>query len=76
VKAKKTNNEKKPHAAQSFLPCRDFQKMAEVMKTFCTGEGEGGDCCSIMRRMMGKGKGAGAEETKETQKAPKCGENG
>ncbi len=67
MKAKKTNNEKKPHTAKSSFPCGDFQKMAEMMKSCCPGEGDIIDCCS-MRRMMAQSKGAEAEETNETQK--------
>jgi len=75
MKSKKTNKGKS-HAAQFSLPCGDFQKMAEMMKTFCQGEGNVFDCCSFMRKMMGQGKGAEAKETKEAQKEPKTGENG
>ena len=68
MKAKKTNNEKKRHAAKFSFPCGDFQKMAEMMKSCCPGEGDIMDCCSMMRRMTGQGKGAEANETKKTQK--------
>ncbi len=77
MKTKKANNKKKKSQEASPLPhCGDFQKMAEMMKTRCPGEGGAIDCCSIMRRMMGQGKGAEAKETQETQKPPKGGENG
>jgi hypothetical protein len=77
VKTKKANSEKKKSQKANPLPhCEDFQKMAEMMKNYCPGEGDVNDCCSIMRRMMVRGKGAEAKETKETEKAPKCGENG
>ncbi len=72
----KTNNEKKSQKANPFPHCGDFQKMAEMMKNCCPGEGDAIDCCSIMRRMMGQNKGAESKETKETQKPPKGGENG
>lgn len=75
MKTKKTSNEKESQKANPFSHCGDFQKMAEMMKTFCTGEGNAIDCCSIMRRMMGQAKGAEAKETKETQKKPEGGEN-
>ena len=75
MKAKKTDNEKKSHTAQFSFPCGDFQKMAEKMKTFCQGEGDVFDCCSMMRRMMGQGKGAEVKDTKETQKPPRGGED-
>jgi hypothetical protein len=76
VETKKTNNEKKSQEADFLFPCKDFQKMAEMMKNCCPGEDGVIDCCSMMRRMMDPGKGAGAKETKETQKPPKGGENG
>ena len=66
MKAKKTNKEKKPHAANFSFQCGDFQKMAEMMKSCCPGEGDVMDCCSMMRRMMGQSKEAEAKETKET----------
>ena len=50
--------------------------MAEKMKTFCSDKGDVFDCCSIMRRMMGQGKGAKIKETKETHEQPEGGENG
>ncbi len=68
MKAKETNKGKKPHAATFFFQCRDFQKMAEMMRSRCPGEGDIMDCCSMMRRMMGQGKAAEAKETKKTQK--------
>ncbi len=77
MKTKKTGNEKKEsRKTNPFSHCGDFQKMAEKMKTFCTGEADASDCCSIMRRMMGQGKGEETKETKETQKQPEGGENG
>ncbi len=66
----------KTQKASPFSHCGDFQKMAEMMKPFCSGEGDAIDCCSIMRKIMGQGKGAEAEETKETQKQPEGRENG
>jgi len=68
VKAKETNKGKKPHAAKFSFSCGDFQKMAEMMRSCCPGEGDIKDCCSMMTRMMGQGKGAEAKETKKTQK--------
>ncbi len=76
MKTKKTSKEKKSQKANSSPHGGDFQKIPEMMKTFCTGEGDAIDCCSIMRRMMGQGKGAESKETKETQKQPEGGENG
>jgi hypothetical protein len=68
VKAKETNKGEKPHAAKFSFPCGDFQKIAEMMKHCCPAEGDITDCCSMMRRMTGQGKGAEAKETKKTQK--------
>ena len=68
MKAKKTNNEKKPHAAKFSFSCGDFQKMAEMMKSCCPGESGIVDCCSMIRKMMGRGKGVKAKDTKKTQK--------
>ena len=68
MKTKETNKEKKPHAAKFSFSCGDFQKMAEMMRSCCPGEGDIMDCCSMMRRMTGQGKGAEAKETKKTQK--------
>ncbi len=68
MKAKKTNKGKKPQATKFSFPCGDFQKMAEMMKSCCPGEGDLMDCCSMMRKMMAQSKGAEAEETNETQK--------
>jgi hypothetical protein len=77
VKTQKANNKKKKFQETNSLPhCEDFQKMAEMMKTFCPSQGDAIDCCSIMKRMMRQGKGAEGEETRKKQKAPKCGENG
>jgi hypothetical protein len=39
-----------------------FEKMAEMMKNCCTGEGDMADCCSMMRKMM---KFCEGEETKK-----------
>ncbi len=77
MKTQKVNNEKKKsEKANPFPRCGDFQKMAEMMKTFCPGEGNSIDCCSIMKRMMGQGKKVEAKETKETEKQPEDGKKG
>jgi len=76
VKAKKTSNEKEPHEADFLFHCGDFQKMAEMMKNCCPGEGGAIDCCSMMKRMMERGKWKEAKKPQETQKPPKGGENG
>jgi len=40
-----------------------FEKMAEMMKSCCTGEEDMADCCSMMKKMMRYGEGE--ETTKE-----------
>ena len=42
-----------------------FEKMAEMMKSCCTGEGDRADCCSMMRKMMECCEG---EEAKKKEK--------
>ncbi len=77
MKTKKTSNEKKKsQKANPFPPREEFQKMGEMMKTFCTGEGNATDCCSFMRKLMGQGKGAEVKETKETEKQSEDGKKG
>ena len=76
MKNQKENKEKKSREANPLPHCGDFQKMAEMMKNCCPGEGDAIDCCSIMRRMMGQGKESEPKETKEAQKQPEGGENG
>ena len=47
------------------------EKMAEMMKSCSTGEGERADCCSMMRKMMECCEGEGAKkkekDTRETE---------
>ncbi len=68
MKAKKTSSKKESYAAPFSFPFGDFQKMAEKMKTFCQGEGDAFDCCSMMKKMMGQDKETEAKDTKEKQK--------
>jgi len=75
VKTKKANNKKKSQS-QPLPHCGDLQKMTEMMKTCCPGEGDVIDCCPMMTRMMGHGRGTQPKESKETQKAQRGGENG
>jgi hypothetical protein len=45
-----------------------FEKMAEMMKSFCTGEGSMADCCSMMmKKMMQCCEGEKPEKKKETK---------
>jgi hypothetical protein len=76
VKTNKTNTEKKSQDTDFVFPCGDFQKMAEMMKNCCPHESGANNCCSMMRKMMGHGKGGQAKKEEETQKPPLGGENG
>jgi len=48
-----------------------FEKMAEIMRSCCAGEGDMADCCSMMRKMMrfceGEESGKKKEETEGTE---------
>ena len=70
MKTQEANNGKPSQKGSPIPHCGDFQKMAEMMKTFSPGEGDAIDCCSFMMRMMGRDKGEETEETRETQEPP------
>ncbi len=74
MKAQEANDGKQSQKGDPIPHCGDFQKMAEMMKTFCSGEGDAVDRCSFMMRMMGRDKGEEPEETRETQEPPKGGD--
>lgn len=74
MKAKKTNSEKKSQEADFLFPFGDFRKMAEMMKKCCPGDSGAIGCCSMMGRMMGRGKGGGGRKKQETQESPRGGE--
>ncbi len=76
MNTKKTNGEKKPSETQSSFPCGDFQKMAEMMKNCCPDGGDTIDCCSMMKRMMERGKRGKSKKAEETQKPPEDVKNG
>ena len=67
MKTQKTDNEKKPNEAGFVFPFGDFQKMAEMMKNCCPGEGSAVDCCSMMRRMMERRNDSKAKKTNEIE---------
>ncbi len=48
----KTNTEKIFPESESLFPFGKFEKMAEMMRSCCTGEGGMADCCSMMKKMM------------------------
>jgi len=64
----KKNYEKRFH--KGGFDFKKFEKMAEMMKSCCTGEGGMADCCSMMRKMMKEGEGKEkGEENKDTGEA-------
>jgi hypothetical protein len=68
-KNEKINNEKMFQEGDFVFPFKKFKKMAEMMKSCCTGEGGMADCCSMMRKMMGQeGKGEKKQETEKPSK--------
>ncbi len=75
MNTKKTNGEKKPNGAKFSFPCGDFENMAEMMKNCCPDEGGAIDCCSMMRKMMERGRGAGTKKTVDPRKTSESDEN-
>ena len=67
MEKEKKDNERMFHKGDFNF--KKFEKMAEMMRSCCTGEGGMMDCCSMMRKMMeqGAGKEAG-EKNKDTGK--------
>jgi hypothetical protein len=63
-KKEKKNNEKMFQEGDFPFPFRKFEKMAEMMRNCCKGEGDMADCCSMMRKMMGQEK-IGEKKEKE-----------
>jgi hypothetical protein len=53
----KTKHEKMFQEGNFPFPFKKCEKMAEMIKTYCAGEGRMADCCSMMKKMMGCGKG-------------------
>ena len=56
-KEKKKNNEKMFQEGGFPFPFKKCEKMAEMIRTYCAGEGCMADCCSMMLKMMGSGGG-------------------
>jgi hypothetical protein len=63
-KKEKKNNEKMFQEGVFTFPFRKFEKMAEMMRNCCKGEGGMADCCSMMKKMMGQEK-RGEKKEKE-----------
>jgi hypothetical protein len=62
------DNKERKNSERVFQECNfpfgKFDKMAEMMKSCCTGEDGMADCCSMMRKMMNQEE---REEKKETE---------
>jgi hypothetical protein len=52
----KKNSEKMFQEGDIPFPFKKFEKMAEMMRNCCTGEGGIANCCSMMKKMMGQEK--------------------
>ncbi len=61
----KKNDEKTFHEGVFPFHFKKFEKMAEMMRNCCTGEGSIADCCSMMKKMMQCGKEEESEEKKK-----------
>ncbi len=62
------DDEKKCQEANPFPCCGDVRKMAEMMKSFCAGEGAAIACCPFMKGVTGQGTREENEEANETRK--------
>ena len=64
----KTKHEKMFQESDFPFPFEKCEKMAELIKTYCTGEGRMADCCSMMKKMMACSEGERkTREKDETQ---------
>jgi hypothetical protein len=64
------DNEKMFQEGDFVFPFRKFEKMAEWMRSCCTGEGGMAEYCSMMKKMMRYGEGEKAtKEKKDTGEA-------
>jgi hypothetical protein len=61
----KTKHEKMFQEGNIPFPFEKCEKMAEMIKTYCAGEGRMADCCSMMKKMMGCGEGEQTTRKKE-----------
>ena len=64
-KEEKKNSEKRFQGGEFSFPFGKCEKMAEMIRTYCAGEGRMADCCSMMKNMMGWGEGEQATRKKE-----------
>ena len=61
----KTKYEKMFQEGGFPFPFKKCEKMAEMIRTYCAGEGRMPDCCSMMMKMMGWGEGEQTKGPKE-----------
>jgi hypothetical protein len=45
-----------------------FEKMVELMKGWCQGEGDMANCCAMMKKMMQQSERKETEKKKDTEK--------
>ncbi len=57
----KTKHEKMFQEGDFSFPFEKCEKMAEMIKTYCAKKGGMVDCCAMMRKMTGCGKGKEAK---------------
>jgi hypothetical protein len=61
----KTKDENMFQEGDFSFPFEKCEKMAEMIRTYCAGEGRKADCCSMMKKMMGWG--GGEEKTRKKE---------
>ena len=61
----KTKPEKMFQKGDFPFPFEACEKMAEIIRTYCAGESRMADCCSMMKKMMGRGEGEQTKGQKE-----------
>ena len=66
----KIDDEKMFQEGDFVFPFRKFEKMAEMLRSCCTGGGGMAECCSMMKKMMRYGEGEKTtKEKKDTGEA-------
>jgi hypothetical protein len=63
----KTKHEKMFQEGDFPFPFEKCEKMAEMIRTYCAGEGRMADCCSMMKKMMGWGEEQTTRKKEQTE---------
>ncbi len=74
MKTEEAGKEKQSQKDGPSSHCRDFGKIAGMMKRFCSGEGDPVDCCFVMMSTMSRCKEGEHKEAEETRKPAAGGE--